>query len=336
MNHEQLNNLCNAFELGIPLNTPKRVHGGLLHMMWRVNTDEASYAVKQLSPDIDLTNKAIIKNYNFTEEIASRFAQLGIPAISAMKQGGKYLQLIDGTGFLVYPWANAQPLHHDAVSEAHAVEIAKILAKMHHINLDVPEIAEPEFDVHSNETLTQLIKKANSYSCPFAAELTALQQNILAINTAYQNTLPQLKQQIVVSHGDLDQKNVLWDEKDNPIVIDWECARKLNPTYEIVNSSLDWSGITTNFNQAVFIKMMKSYSAAGGSLDKGLLEAAFNAVLGNWINWMVYNIKRACKEQDCEQKTLGIEQVNQVLKTMMTLENIIPVLMADITSSNIQ
>lgn len=293
-------------------------------MMWRVNTDEASYAVKQLSPDIDLTNKAIIKNYNFTEEIAYRFAQLGIPAISAMKQAGKYLKLIDGTGFLIYPWTNAQPLHHDAVSEDHAVEIAKILAKMHHINLDVPEIAEPEFDVHSTETLIQLIQKANNYNCPFAANLTALQQDILAINTAYQNTLPQLKQHIVVSHGDLDQKNVLWDEKGSPIVIDWECTRKLNPTYEIVNACLDWSGITTHFNRSLFVKMMQAYSTAGGSLDKGLLEAAFNAVLGNWINWMVYNIKRACIEQDCEQKTLGIEQVNQVLKTITNLNNIVP------------
>ncbi len=331
MNHNQLTNLCNSFELGTPLNTPNRVHGGLLHMMWRIKTDEASYAVKQLSPDIDLTNEAIIKNYDLTEEIASRFSDLGIPAVSAIKQSGNYLTLVDGTAFLIYPWVDVQPLHHDTVSESHALKIAEILAKMHLINLDVPEIDDPVFDVHSNDNLLALIQKTNSCNCPFATTLIKLQHDIIAINTAYQNTLPLLKQQVVVSHGDLDPKNVLWDANDKPILIDWECARKLNPTHEIVNASLDWSGITTSFNQALFIKMMRAYSAAGGRLDKDLLQAAFNGVLGNWINWMVYNIERACMMQEYEQKTLGIEQVNQVLKTITTLINIIPGLMTSIT-----
>lgn len=39
--------------------------------------------------------------------------------------------------------------------------------------------------------------------------------------------------------------------------------------------------------------MIQTYSNSGGQLDKAVLEAAFNAVLGNWINWMVYNIERA-------------------------------------------
>jgi thiamine kinase-like enzyme len=332
MNHNQLSTLCNTFELGTPLNVPKRVHGGLLHMMWRINTDEASYAVKQLSPDIDLNNEAIVKNYNLTEDVAARFAHLGIPAISALKQEGKYLVLIDNTGYLVYPWVDAQALHCDTVSEIHAITIAKTLAKMHNIKMDVPEFTAPVFDTQTNETLLELIQKANRCHCPFAAQLEALQDHLIAINTAFQNTLPQLKQHTIVSHGDLDQKNVLWDAKGNPILIDWECARKLNPTHEIVNAGLDWSGIASHFDKTLFIKMMQAYIAAGGTLDITLMEAAFNAVLGNWINWMVYNIKRACLEQECEQKTLGIEQVTQVLKTITTLINIIPGLMASITT----
>jgi thiamine kinase-like enzyme len=328
MNHSNLINLCNELELGIPLSPPKRVHGGLLHTMWRINTEEASYAIKQLSPDIKLKNKSIIENYNLTEEIATRFVERGIPAICALKPSGKYLVLIHGTGFLIYPWVDAKPLHKDTVSKSHALKIAEIIAQMHLINLAVPEIKEPEFDIHTNDSLEELFSKAQSYHCPFAAALTEHQKTITTINTNYQNMLPLLKQSSVVSHGDLDQKNVLWDKNDNPILIDWECARKLNPTYEIVNASLDWSGITTHFNQAIFIKMIQTYSNSGGHLDKTVLEAAFNAVLGNWINWMVYNIERACTREESEQKTLGIEQVNQVLQTMIQLINIIPDLIA--------
>lgn len=87
-------------------------------------------------------------------------------------------------------------------------------------------------------------------------------------------------------------------------MIDRECARKLNPTYEIINAGLDWSGITSCFNKDIFIKMMRAYSTSGGHLNKNILQTAFNAVLGNWINWMVYNIERACTKQESEQKAL--------------------------------
>ncbi len=330
MNHNQLTELCNLFELGTPLNEPKRVYGGLLHIMWRVNTDEGSYAVKQLSKQIDLSNEAITRNYDLTEQIAARFSEQGIPAILAKIQASKYLTVMDGAGFLVYPWVDAEPLQNDKVSELHALKIAKILAKMHAIDLDVPEIAEPVFDVHSNDKLSELIQKASRSSCTFANELTALQQDIFTINTAFQNTLPLLKDQVVVSHGDLDQKNVLWDSRHNSLLIDWECARKLNPTHEIVNASLDWSGITTHFDKTVFIKMLQTYTKAGGHVDADLLQAAFNGVQGNWLNWMVYNIERACMDQESEQKSLGIKEVNQVLKTIVKLKNIIPDLMHDL------
>lgn len=119
-----------------------------------------------------------------------------------------------------------------------------------------------------------------------------------------------LKKELVVSHGDLDQKNVLWDKDENPILIDWECARKLNPTHEIVSACLDWSGITSNFDASLFMQMIKSYVRAGGRLDKDLLHAAFNGVLGNWINWMDFNIERACDGKDSLQKNLGSSMAN--------------------------
>ena len=227
-------------------------------------------------------------------------------------------------------------LHTDEVSEFHALKIAEIIAKMHLINLDVTEIEAPKFDIHSNDSLIKLFKKAEDYDCPFVPRLLENQNSITEINTAYQNTLPLLKKLVVVSHGDLDQKNVLWDKDNNPILIDWECARKLNPTYEIVNASLDWSGITSSFNKDIFIKMMQTYSAAGENLDKNILQAAFNVVLGNWINWMVYNIERSCTTQESKQRTMGIEQVEQVQKTMINLKKVIPDLITSITGKKCQ
>ena len=77
--------------------------------------DKGSYAIKQLSKDIDLQDDQVIKNYEFSESIASRFSALGIPAVSAIENTGQYLFMGDETGFLLYPWVDAKALDQNAV-----------------------------------------------------------------------------------------------------------------------------------------------------------------------------------------------------------------------------
>ena len=92
----------------------------------------------------------------------------------------------------------------------------------------------------------------------------------------------------------------------------------------MVNAGLDWSGITTKFNRNLFLKMIESYQLAHGVIDNPSFEASFYGVLGNWINWLVYNIKRSCDPSIPEQQSLGVEQVIQVLPTIERLKQLIP------------
>ncbi len=329
MVNNHLKTICTHFELGNPLQSPQRVYGGLLHIMWQVDTDKASFAIKQLSPDIDLHNEHVIKNYELSEHIASRFIAKGIPAVSALEKGDKYLFIIDGTGFLAYPWVDAKALDQNTISKNHALKIANILAKIHCINLDEPEITQPEFYTHTKEKILALLDKAEKFNCPFAKTLRENENNILAANESYQNAIPMLKEEIIVSHGDLDQKNVLWDKDNNPILIDWESACKINPTYDLINTAFYWSGITTHFNKELFFKMIDAYQNSGGIINPRHLHAACYGTF-SWIGWMVYNIERSCVSAESEQKTLGIEQVEQTLATILRLQGIIPELIKNI------
>ncbi|MCS5711939.1 phosphotransferase [Candidatus Berkiella aquae] len=315
--------VCVHFSLGKLIKPPQRVYGGLLHVMWRVDTDKASYAVKQLSKDINLTNERVVKNYELSERIASRFVAQGIPGVSAIEKSGKYLLIVDTIGFLVYPWVEAKALDQHAVSEEHALKVAAILAKMHSLNVNEPEVIPLEYSTTTNEQILELIDKAESFDSSFAKALRKNQNEILAANEAYQNAMPILKKVLVVSHGDLDQKNVLWNKDSNPILIDWESAGKVNPTYDIINTAFYWSGITTHFDQQLFFKMMDTYQQAGGVIYADHVIAACYGAL-SWIGWLVYNIERACVQGESEQKTVGTEQVNQTLATILRLQTVIP------------
>lgn len=323
MNKAQLQEICKRLHIALPLNLPTRVYGGLVHKMWRIQSEDCTFAIKQLSKNINFT-ESVKKEFNLTEDIAHQYAQRGIPAIGAIKTNDSYLIEADDSMFLVYPWVNASVINAEAVSEDQALRIIKILASIHLINLDAPELHEPGFQIHTTDELLMLIGKAEESKCPFANDLRKYQREIIVINELYQSAVPLLEKSIIVSHGDLDPKNVLWDENSNPLLIDWEASRKLNPTYDVINVCLDWSGITTEtFNKTLFIKMIRSYITSGGYIDKNVLQAAFYGVFG-WINWMIYNIERTCSASDQEQIILGIEQVSQTLKTIIKLKELIP------------
>lgn len=80
------------------------------------------------------------------------------------------------------------------------------------------------------------------------------------------------------------------------------------------------------------LKMLKSYSESGGLIEKRIIEAAFYGVMGNWINWMVYNINRSINQREIEQKNIGIEQVIQVLPTILRVKTLMPELISEIAS----
>ena len=317
--------LCKRYNLGTPVGEITRVYGGLLHLMWHLNTDNGSYAIKQLSSVVDLMNDVVIQNYELSEIVASKFAVQEVPAVCALKNdNGKYLSVIDKVGFLVYPWIEATAIPESQISEQHALQIAVILAKMHIMRLEVPNMPESKIDVFTSPELIALINTSIKYNCSFAQSLQKASSALITINDACIDLISALKKDVIVSHGDLDPKNVLWDNSGKPVLIDWESARKLNPTYEIINACLDWSGITKEFNKELFCEMLKAYTQAGGIIDTVMTNAAFYGVLGNWVNWMVYNIKRAGNAKDLEQKTIGTEQVNLVLPTILRLKELMP------------
>lgn len=321
MNADHLGLLCAHFNLGNPDGDFERIHGGLMHIMWRINTDKGQYAVKQLSQYIDLSNPDIIQNYELTEQIAARFAENDIPSIFAISKSNKCLFISDGIGYLVYNWVYAQPISREDVIADKALKIANIIARMHNADIKIEGLAEVDYEVKDDEDIKNLASQSSLNKAPFALYLEQHIENIIEINGKYRDAIHLLKNHSVICHGDIDQKNVLWTIEEDPLIIDWEAARKLNPTYEIINAALDWSGISTHLDYSIFQKMLLSYEEAGGIIEKDLMRAAICGVMGNWINWLMYNVNRYIISTDADQKEMSAQQVTEVLPSILRINS---------------
>ena len=320
--------LCARLNIGIARQVLRRVYGGFHHKMWRLETDRGSYAIKQLSPDTDLRLTDTIEHYNVTEAIAETFSEHDISAVFALNRKKTYLQLIEGIGYLVYPWTDAVAVGKNEITEKHVDEIAFVLAKMHSAKLIAPQLKDVVFDSHSEEKILLLVGMAVERNVRNARALKEQLRGFLDVARAHRKSIHILEKNRVVSHGDLDHKNVLWSNSGKPVVIDWESARRLNPSYEALLEALDWSGITATFQHGLFEKFISSYKDAGGVIESSLVQAAFDCILGDWLNWMMYNVGRAIDLEDAEQHSIGIEQIDLALSTILRLKHLMPRLLS--------
>jgi aminoglycoside phosphotransferase (APT) family kinase protein len=327
-NPQHLKALCHGLALGEPACKPSRVFGGLHHRVWRLETDRGSYAIKQLSPDTDLGNPDAARHFNDSETIAEAFAAKGVPAVFALSNQAGYLQLLDADGYLVHPWRDARALSPRDVSAPHAIAVAGILARMHAIDLDIPGLARHEFDVHSQDNIRLLVDLAREFDIDLADTLSRAQPSFLEIADAQPRAIEILNRQLVTSHGDLDQKNVLWDDSGEPAVIDWETAHRLNPTHEVLLQALNWSGIGSRFDPGLFARFVAAYREAGGAIETQATVAAYQCVLGDWVNWLMYNVGRCMDLEDREQRATGAKQLAFALGALQRIMDQVPELLS--------
>jgi hypothetical protein len=319
MDLRHLQFICTKLKLGSSQGKAERVYGGRGgHLLWRVTTEKGSYCIKQLAPDIDLQNEKNIAKYELSETIAYRFSQQGILAVFAIEGDGNRLTIIEQTGYLIYPWIEGYALKQNEVSETHAIKIAEVTAKLHSANLFIPEVTSPKFDIHSNDSIINAIERAESSKLPFAKILKDKQTVLFTLNEKYLAAIPILKEHSVVTHGDLDQLNVIWSNANQPHLIDWESAKRMNPTQEIVRTSLRFSGVgTDNSKLPLYNNMLQIYKKHGGLLNQNHIEAALHALSGGTINWLLYHIESVCTRDIPEEKYRVCSEIEGVLMSIM-------------------
>ena len=288
--------------------------------MWRLETPNGCFAIKQLADDMDMQDAATVAQINATEVTACEFSRHGIPALSSLHVDRQHLQLLDGVGYLVYPWTTATACHRNGIEEHHAVIVASTLAHMHRSDINVPELGDvPSFPVTA-ERVIDLVRLARQRNVRYSDILEDRLDDILRIVELHAPALERLEGHQVISHGDLDHKNILWDEAGEPLLIDWESARRLNPTYELLLEALDWGGITANFDARPFTTILRAYVDAGGLIVEDMIPPASDAIQGAWVSWLLYNVGRAVGLKDTRQRAIGSSQVDLVLSALLRME----------------
>jgi len=322
-----LKELCSSIDLGCLKNEPTPIQGGLLNKMFKIETSKGIYAVKALNPQIMLRNTAM-KNYIFSEQVANVAYKSGIPALPALIVDGKSIQEVDGQYYLVFPWFEGKPLAPGIINNNKCLVIGELLAKIHNLNF--------HFETSLSENDNSLCSINWNNYIDIARAQNAKWLNFIIENLPLLSDLEEKANQshkklfsnLVVSHRDLDQKNVLWDSLNSPMIIDWEAAGYINPSMELLDVASNWSGCeSASPNEQAFKSVVKSYCKFGGRINDNLNDV-INSSFINKLGWLEYNIKRSlrleCSDED--EQILGTEQVIGTINSIKNYNDLTPII----------
>ncbi len=294
MDESQAHELCSMLELGTPTGDAQPVPGGLLHRMWRLPTTSGTYAVKELEPSF-IAHPGAQDHFEMTERIASLMAQSGIPAIVAINGPSDRVLDVGSAAFLVYEWIDGLVLSPGPVDPAAAREIGTVLGRIHTVDTTAPDWPTPEsvVDTFRDDEWVLLARRGAAESLPWAAGLRDLQSSLVIWNARYRRTVADLFKTRVISHRDLDQKNVLWPDKHSPVIVDWESAGMINPALELADVALNWSGLTVGEpDQNIFNAVLAGYRSVGATIHDEPRDVLY-ANLAHWLSWLKFNIQRS-------------------------------------------
>lgn len=299
--------LCHTLRLGELTGEPEPISGGFLHRMYAVETTQGKYAVKALNPQIMLRPTAM-QNYIHSERIAN-IAVHRVPALPAKRFNGIFMHEIDKQYYLVFDWVPGKSLRLNETTAIHCNKMGAILADLHMTDFSKLGLTNDPSDHGQLTDWKDYMLNGQEHHAAWANLLRDNINKLYEWNTQAIKAAEQLASNTVISHRDLDPKNVLWIQ-DNPVLIDWEAAGYTNPMQELTETAVYWSEDETgNVDKGRFLAFIDGYSKRYGTLEadwRTVLDSGFLGKLG----WLEYNLKRSLRIEctDEKEQRLGTEQ----------------------------
>lgn len=319
MLNKKIERLIQENNLGRKIKNIEKVTGGLSHRMYKVETDKGIYAVKELNSGVMKREKAY-SNFVFSEKVTDIAKENGILAIGAIKLNDEIMVKIEESYFMVFEWIEGKILKAEEITDKHCEIIGKILAQIHNIDFSKIEDDERKSIETNLFDWNKYITPAEEQNKPYIKELKENIELLYELNKNSVKALEYAKNDLVISHTDLDRKNVMWQE-DKAFIIDWEASGYINPTIELIQVAWYWSGgDIENIDYNKFEKVINSYKQNyKGNIDKNI-DILINADVYGGLAWLDYNLKRSlCIENNYDNEEIKLAE-NEVIQSLKEIK----------------
>jgi Ser/Thr protein kinase RdoA (MazF antagonist) len=306
--------ICRVFGLGRALTRGRRVHGGYLNRVWRLDTVDGGYAVKLLNPRYH--DPVLRRQYLASIELERAALDAGLPVPCPVQAaGGGWLADLAIGAVRAHRWVDGRALRDRDVGPGQARQAAGALARVHALGLrrdvpagDVLRAWSPEHWREPARALPELV--------PLLPAMERAGEAVVAGRALFRHP--------VLSHGDVSAKNLLERPDGTVVLIDWDAAQPAEPCLEVAATALSMSGYTHGEPRPDVLRaFLDGYRGGGGRFvggDRRILSGLLDGLLG----WVWLNYRRAVAATGLAERRDGGRiaalGVREVLRTLDALD----------------
>lgn len=303
---------CEEYKIGNVINIT-RIYGGLIHKMFKVETGKGIYCIKILNPEVMLRKEAY-NNFVLSETISNLAKKNGIPVSCALKIEGNYLTHLDGVYYMIFDYVEGKILKDEEITIEHCKKIGNVLANIHSLNYKEIELDSNVIEYKRLYDWKIYINSINFSKMLYKNTFLKNYKKYNSILEKANESLSKLNDNQAICHSDMDPKNVMWNY-NNPVIIDWECAKIANPERELLEVALCWSGfLSNNFSKEKFVVIFKEYSKYRNIENIKWYDIIYGNLIGRF-DWLKYNLERSLGIISNNEEEMKLAE-NEVIKTI--------------------
>ena len=243
--------------------------------MYRLDTDQGSFAVKELN--------LLDRRWTYRAEDVFRFERAAFAAGVPMPE-----PISASHDTLVHRWVEGEKMPEAPVSPAYAFEIGEILARIHALNVGVDRTSRSSTRRHGTGPISPSGRRPPDSRGPKHSPPGV--ETFLAI-ARFVDTCER-PGPVVLTHKDIQPWNLLARE-GRPVVLDWELSGMLSLSGELGSTALSLAkgpGFD-DIRPAIFRSVLDGYVAGGGALPPPG-PGWFAFMISGWLGHTRWNILR--------------------------------------------
>jgi thiamine kinase-like enzyme len=224
--------------------------------------------------------------------------------------------MFDDRYYMAFEWLDGMSIFPPDITLENCIKIGTLLGKIHSADVMIPDIQKESIDTMSYDWDKYLLSGWKT-GAEWTEELLQVIDDLKKWNSKSNEACVLLNSSLVLSHRDMDPKNIMWKD-DEPYIIDWEAAGYINPYQELLEVLNYWSDNGEGkLDKDKFAVLYNAYIKIVGSF-KVSWDTVFAGGFEGMLGWLNYNFKRSLGIEcsSTKEKNLGTEQVFDTIKAL--------------------
>ncbi len=288
------------------------VGGGWSNVVLRLSTTHGDYAVKELRNTWGEPRWLEWLDEGWRLENACAATGVAMPDPVPAASGGAVAYVEPAGGGAGVPvrlhrWVESTTVPRLPVDEALAAWVGRTLAAVHRLELRPlrPDLYAARIGLTRAEVWPDLVARSRAAGAAWAERLASAEP---LARRASALLVPWDEDDAVLTHGDVDQKNLLLGAH-GPLLCDWDVVLPAVPSHDLAHAALTMAGWA---EPGIAAAVVRGYRGAGGAAA-ALVPGDLGPALASRLGWIRFTVDRALDPVATEQDRDAAERVPDLL-----------------------